>query len=173
MGGIKRSNVMKRDYLNEYYEALDELEGYPPISDEKREILIDNMQAIADAAVDETVLKTKLTEALNEYSKFEKTKFKVGAKVFIASIVGMVGSNIVANHGVNPNLMQEITDFTQRLAIVSGGFTFAFSTVGFACKMTAELIKKDLEALKLQVGRIAYLPHNNILKRIGQEIEKE
>ncbi|MBQ3158268.1 MAG: hypothetical protein IJB98_01095 [Clostridia bacterium] len=163
---------MERDYLEEYNEALDELYYTTNISDEKRAFLISKMEEIADSAVNEAVRNEKIKNALNEYSDIENLKIKMSSGVFLGAVITAVGSEILQGYGVNPELMQNINTFAENLATITGSVTLAFATVGFACKVTAAHIKKDLETLKGQIGRIAVLPHNKLKERV-EEDQKE
>ena len=164
---------MERDYLEEYNEALNELYGSQNISEEKREFLIGKMEVIADSAVKEAVKNEKLRKALDSYADIEKQKTKIGGRVFLGAVITAIGSEVFREYGVNPELMQNINAFTENLAMISGSVTLAFATVGFACRLTAEYIKKDLETLKGQIGRIAVLPHNKLKERVEEEDIKE
>ncbi|MBR2908969.1 MAG: hypothetical protein IKC11_01310 [Clostridia bacterium] len=164
---------MERDYLEEYNNALDELYDCPSLTDQKRDYLYNKMQDIAESAVAEAVRDERLKDALAEYNKIENKKIKIGGVMFLSGVVASVGSQILYGYGVNPDLMQNIHSIAQNVATISGSVTLAVATVGFACKMTANYIKKDLNELKIQIGKIARMPYNNLMKSIDEDNQKE
>lgn len=174
MGMIYKRGVynLKKDYLQEYNEALEELSKCSNTDAEKRIMLMDKMQEIADSAVNAAVFNERLKNAFDECEKNEKKKIAVGFSTFVSGVVIAVGSKILSENGFSIELMNNINLFANKLALFSGSVTLAFLTVGLACKTVSMCLEHSVDKIKGQIGEIAFLPHNNLLQKL-EENEKE